>query len=332
MSRDKGVGVLIPTTTSPSDLVPAAQAVEELGYDEVWVAEDYFLLGGVASAAMTLQATEKIRVGIGVLSSVVRHPAVTAMEVATLAAAFPGRLMPAIGHGVPAWTKQMGLYPGSPLGAFREVVTTLRRLLAGETVTEDGHFTFDAVGLTHVPEETQILGGVVGPKSLELSGEVADGTVLSVLAGSKYVEFAAAKAAEGAKRAGRTGEHLLPTFSIFSVDDDVDKARDAVREALAFYLTAVGPTALTGVYDANERLIELIDAGGPEAIAAEMPDAWLDDFAIAGTPDVCADKIRALHDAGASSVVLVPMPAEDGQEVLRKAADTVLPLLDGGGA
>jgi alkanesulfonate monooxygenase SsuD/methylene tetrahydromethanopterin reductase-like flavin-dependent oxidoreductase (luciferase family) len=106
--------------------------VEDLGFAELWLSEDYFFLGGFASAAIALQATRKIPVGIGVVASVVRHPAVTAMEIATLAGAFPGRLYPGIGHGVPVWMKQVGIYPKSVLGTLRESVTGIRRLLAGE--------------------------------------------------------------------------------------------------------------------------------------------------------------------------------------------------------
>ena len=60
-------------------------------------------------AALALQATSQITVGLGVVASVARHPAVTAMEIATLVRAYPGRFLPGIGHGVPFWTDQMGL-------------------------------------------------------------------------------------------------------------------------------------------------------------------------------------------------------------------------------
>jgi len=114
--------------------------VEDRGFDQLWLSEDYFFLGGISSTVAALQATKSIPVGLGIVSSVVRHPAVTAMEIATTARLFPGRLMAGIGHGVPAWTQQMGVYPASPLTAMREAVTAVRRLLDGETLTEDGNY------------------------------------------------------------------------------------------------------------------------------------------------------------------------------------------------
>ena len=90
------------------------------------------------------------------------------MEIATLGRAFPDRLTAGIGHGVPAWTRQMGVYPASPLSVLREVVTTIRRLLEGETVSQhEGHFHFETVKLSHPLPGAEIVTGVLGPKSLD---------------------------------------------------------------------------------------------------------------------------------------------------------------------
>lgn len=320
------VGGMIPTSTAPENIAASAKFIEDAGFGEAWVAEDYFLYGGMTCTAIALEATTDLKVGLGVVASVVRHPAVTAMEFATLGRAYPDRVLPGIGHGVPFWTKQMGLYPPSPLGVFKEVVTDVRRLLEGEQLTQsDGHFFYDQVALVHSCPGLPILGGVVGPKSLELSGELTDGTVLSVLSGPKYVEFAAHHTGAGQKKAGRDGQHLLPTFALFAVDEDGDAARVSAREIVAFYLAAVGPTPLTGVYDANDKLVELLGAGGAERVASDMPDEWLEELAVVGTPDECAAKIERLLDAGASSVVLFPTRAEQGRTYLTIAAESILP-------
>ena len=169
--RNENVGVLIPTTTAPEKIVPMAKYVEEAGFGEAWVAEDYFFHGGFSAAGAVLSATQEINVGLGIISAVARHPAVTAMEIATTARAHPDRFLAGIGHGVPAWTRQLGLYPKKPLAVYREVVTTVRRLLCGETVSQDdGHYTLDSIVLTHSAPDVRLLGGVIGPKSLQLSG------------------------------------------------------------------------------------------------------------------------------------------------------------------
>lgn len=328
MSTRSPVGVLVHGSTPPNRLVSVCRGIEDAGFGALWLAEDYFFLGGPTSAAMALQATREIPVGIGILSAVVRHPAVTAMEISTLSLAFPGRLITGIGHGVPFWTRQMGLYPKSPLRSLRTVIETTRALLDGRTLTiEDGPYLFDNVSLVHPnPGGVELYAGVIGPKSLELSGEVADGTIMSVIAAPKYLDFARSWIAKGATRSGRDpNTHALPTFVLYHVDRDGAAARAAAREGLAFYLQAVGPTAMTGVYDINDRLTEILALGEPAAVAAALPDEWVDTFTIAGTPADCVRKIQAFLAAGATSLVLAPYPAAANEAVLALTTTDVLP-------
>ncbi|UUZ59017.1 LLM class flavin-dependent oxidoreductase [Nocardioides sp. B-3] len=149
------------------------------------------------------RATQHVKVGIGIVASVARHPAVTAMEIATLARVYPGRLLPGVGHGVPFWTDQMGLTPKSPLSALTECINGVRDLLEGMTVDLEGRqFDFHSVALGHPPTtEVPLLTGVLGPKSLALSGKIADGTVMSVLSGTKYLEAAVQHISGGWRKA-----------------------------------------------------------------------------------------------------------------------------------
>ena len=78
------IGIQLGASTPPAELPRIALMAEEAGYSEIWLAEDYFELGGIASAASVLAATEKIPIGLGVVAASVRHPGVTAMEFATL--------------------------------------------------------------------------------------------------------------------------------------------------------------------------------------------------------------------------------------------------------
>jgi alkanesulfonate monooxygenase SsuD/methylene tetrahydromethanopterin reductase-like flavin-dependent oxidoreductase (luciferase family) len=253
------------------------------------------------------------------------------MELATLGRIHPERLVPAIGLGLPDWLRQLGVYPRSPLGAMRECVSAVRRLLAGDEVSTAGaSFHFDRVQLSF-PVAMPLHMGIMGPKMLELSGEIADGTVLSVLASARYVEWARGRIAAGAERAARPGHHRVSTFALFAVDRDGQRARDALRPFLAFFLETVARSTLVSALGIADELRDLV-AAGPGVLEREMPDSWIEDLAIAGEPVECAGKIRGLLEAGSDTVELFPAPPERAGEFIALAAELVLPLVVSGGS
>lgn len=315
------LGVLLGSTTPPEQIGKFAADAESAGYGELWIPEDYFFLGGVASAALALGATTQIPVGTGVVASVVRHPALLAMELATLARAYPGRLIPGVGHGVPGWTAQMGLTQRSPMTALRETLTGVRALLGGETVDDAGRFaTFRGVALTHpVPEPLPLFTGVLGDKGLELTGQLADGLLVSALAPVEYVRAARQKLDAATAAAGREARITISVLVAANVTRDsgrVAAARDELKAVLAFYLAASGPCPLFGAVGANERLADMLSRGGAETVAAEMPDEWLDIFGVVGDQVTARSRIAEYLDAGADNVSIATVVAEGADETL----------------
>ncbi len=324
--NSRPVGIFILGDVAPDKIVTLSRQTEACGFSELWFAEDYFMLSGFSSAAMALQATESIQVGVGAVSAVVRHPAVTAMEAATLAGAYPGRFTLGMGHGVPAWTKQMKLYPKSVLTAMRESVTSVKRLLAGETLDGEGdYFGFENVSLTHPAPELEVLTAVVGPKSVDLAAEIADGMMISVLGGPEYVRTVSERIKS--QRADSGVDFRFVTYVLTSVAARHEEARAKVRAATVFYLDAMGTTLLTGAYGVNDQLAELIAAGGADSLAKNMPDDWLDWLAIAGEPEACLKGIQDQFAAGSTSVVLCVVPSEELPEQLDIISREILPKL-----
>jgi alkanesulfonate monooxygenase SsuD/methylene tetrahydromethanopterin reductase-like flavin-dependent oxidoreductase (luciferase family) len=330
MSKDRApVGLVLGSVLPPEDIPHVARRGEELGFGELWLAEDYFFTGGISGATAVLAQTKEVPVGLGIVSAMVRHPAVLAMEISTMARMYPGRVFPGVGLGVPAWIEQMGLTPPSQLAAMRECVGSVRRLLDGEELTESGKsFDFVNVKLTHpVSERVPLYMGVVGPKMLKVSGEIADGTVISVLAGVDYVRWAQEQIDAGRSAVGRTDPHRIVTFAMFAVDNDGKAAKDRLRGIMGFYLAAMARSSLTEVYGIADELVDLAEAGGPARVADAMAADWIDDLAVAGTPDECAERIKALLAAGSDSVILFPVPAEEATSVIEVAASEVLSRL-----
>ena len=183
------LGLAFVPTLAPERLCALAGTAEAAGLDELWVWEDCFKQSGIASAAAALAWTTRLRVGIGLLPVPLRNVALTAMELATLERMFPGRVLPGVGHGVQEWMGQVGARPASPLTLLREYATALRALLAGERVSAAGRYVqLDGVALDWPPSPPPplMLGGS-GPRSLELTAELGDGTLLAAALGVDQV-------------------------------------------------------------------------------------------------------------------------------------------------
>ncbi len=290
------LGIQIGATTAPAELGRIAALAERLGYGEMWLAEDYFELGGIASVAIALDATESIPVGLGVVAAGARHPAVTAMEFATLAGAHPGRLMAGLGHGSPGWVDQMGLRVESPIGLLREATTTIRSLLDAEEVSHTGaNFVFDRIQLEHPPaERVPLYYGVTGPASLRLSGELADGTLLGWFSSPGYVRWAREKIEEGRERGGVSRPHQLAVLCLLSMSE-ADPA--SAQEELAGWASPM----LSGMLS-SPLFDEAITGTG-------VPDPNLAGFVASGSLGQCGEMVERLLGAGADRVVLVPNPA-----------------------
>ncbi|GIF41998.1 N5,N10-methylene tetrahydromethanopterin reductase [Actinoplanes xinjiangensis] len=258
---------------APEELPEFAAALEAAGADDLWVVEDLGWNGGVSAAALALAATTRLRVGLGIAPAPFRNPAVYAMEIATLARIHPGRIVAGIGHGVGDWMRRIGNAPKSPLSLLEESIVAIRGLLNGETVNLDGREVhLENIKLVHPPEVVPpIVTGVVRPRSLELSGRVADGTILVEGLQPAQIQDAIGHI----RRGGASDEHEIISFAFLHVEDDPERA------------TAIRGTALTG------------QAGFLGVPVDEV-------FALIGPASDVPAGVRTLTDGGADTVVLRP--------------------------
>ena len=164
----------------PERLGAVAAAAEAAGLAELWVWEDCFKESGIASATAVLASTSHVNVAIGLLPVPLRNVALTAMEIATIARLFPGRLTVGVGHGVLDWMGQVGARVESPMTLLREYTAALSSLLHGETVTTHGRYVhLDHVALDWPPTVVPpLLVGGIRPRTVALAGELADGVII----------------------------------------------------------------------------------------------------------------------------------------------------------
>ena len=264
----------------PEELAGFAATVEALGADDLWVVEDLGWTGAISAATVALAATRTLRVGIGIAPVALRNPAVLAMELATVARIYPERLVAGLGHGVTAWMRQVGAAPASPLARLEESIVATRGLLAGDTVTLHGReVTIDGVKLVHPPAVVPpIVTGVVRPKSLALSGRVADGTIIAEGNGPGDVT-AALEHIDRGRAAGDRPAYELIVFAYLHAGDDEATAAAETGEMLA---------------------------GQAEWLGIPQQDL----FTLIGPAGTIPAKVDALRAAGATTVVLRPLGSD----------------------
>ncbi len=302
--RDSAIGVLLPRDIPARDIITFARRAEEHGFDELWVVEDLGYRGGLVQAATVLAATTRIRVGVGLLPAAARNVAFAAMEIAGLVQLHPDRVDIAVGHGMPSWMRSVGAWPKSPLTLLSEYITVLKSVLGGQPVHHDGRYVrIDGMQLheTATPAAAPVvLAGVRGPKSLAVSGDVADGTLLAEPVSPAY-------AREALKHIAPTRPHRLVAYNIAAIDDDPAVALAAVRPALEVvgepdWRPHIAPLPF------YEELVALRSrCESPRDFARALPDEWVGQLAVAGTPGQARSRVADLFDAGVTSVVLTPV-------------------------
>lgn len=284
------VGAVLRPQVAPERIAATARAADAAGLDELWLWEDCFLTGGISAAAIVLANSDRLTVGIGVLPVPMRNVAVTAMEIATLDRAYPGRLRVGVGHGVQDWMAQIGERVASPMTLLREYVTVLDALLRGERVRHDGRYVkIDDVGLDWPPAgPIEILIGAERPKTLELSGEIGSGTVITGGTSPDQLRDAMQHVAAGRAKRSESQPHSTAVYLICATGSD---AAQRARDEVEFW--KMDPTEDRAVY------------GTPEEIAAGAA-RWI--------------------DAGADTVIFQPSADDDPEEFVDVIGRHVQPL------
>lgn len=208
------LGAIFAPDVPPEQLREVALAADRGGLAQLWVWEDCFKESGIATTAAVLAWTERLAVGIGLLPVPLRNVGIAAMEIATLERLFPGRLVPGVGHGVLEWMGQVGARADSPMTLLREHTSALRRLLHGERLTISGRYVhLDDVALDWPPSPPPpLLVGAVGPRTLQLAGELGDGVILVGETTPEQVRSSLADVDAGRRTAERSGRGDVVVF------------------------------------------------------------------------------------------------------------------------
>ena len=320
---------------------------ETAGFDSVWAAEAYG--SDTATVLAWLAAnTERIKVGSAIFQMPGRTPAMTAMTAATLDNISGGRMLLGIGSSGPQVAEGWHGQPfARQLQRTREYVAVVRKALAMEKLEFDGEiYTLplpDGPGkalkltISPVQDRIPIYIAAIGPKNTQLTGEIADGWLPTFFSPEHVGEFRALLE-EGAARAGG-GKAIDDSFDIapnvnVSIDEDVERARDAMRPLLALYVGGMGSrdknfyNALVRRYGFEEAADEVQDlylSGKKEEAAAALPADLIDQTSLCGTKEQVAERLAVYRDAGVGTLICSPMAfePEERKRMIRDLADLV---------
>ncbi len=231
---------LDPSTGTPDRTIEIARVLDGLGYDLIGIQDHPYQqkhYDAMALMSFILGATERVRVFPDVANLPLRPPAMLAKQAATLDQLSGGRFELGLGAGA-FWDgiRAMGgpvREPREALAALREGTELIRKFWQGKSLRYQGEF-YDAVGARPGPAPAHEIGiwyGVIGPRALRLTGEVADGWIPSMsyvppsqAARSNAIIDDAARAAgrdpAAIRRIYNIGGDVAPIVESGSSDDD----------------------------------------------------------------------------------------------------------------
>ncbi len=293
------LGVAPSGRRSAADAVDLARRAERAGLHDVWISEDYLERGAFAVAGAIAAATERVRVGLGVVNPWTRHVALMAMEAHALAEVSGGRSVLGLGASNARWMQeQLGIDFKRPIGVLAEYTSALRVLLAGGRLTGQVLGTEMDCALDATPvQQVPVVWGVKGPLALARGAELADGLMLSVLSSPGYVRWV--------RETYSPSE--VTAYASFTIADDTTTARERLRAHTARYLGMHGASAITeyaGIdQDLAAELQRRLRTG--ESAAELLDDATVGAVTVSGTVPEAAGSLLAMQAAGVDSLVVI---------------------------
>jgi len=307
------IGVGFSRGLAPAEIVECVALAEELGYESAWMAEghagDQFAILGACAAATT-----RIRLGTSISSVFVRSAPTIGMAAATVDHLSGGRFILGLGTSHREQVEpEHGMTFARPTDRLRDTVEIVRALLRDGAVSHAGRVVsierFD-LWFTPLRKELSIYVAGLFSTMLEVCGEIADGALLTwpTLDAPRR---AAEHVSRGALRAGRDPREIdIASLIPCAVAATRREALDILRPGLALY-AGYFPRynrllAESGFRDAVSRIKVAWDLGDHEDAVRAVPDELIDAVTIAGTPEVCRERLERYRRAGLALPIISP--------------------------
>ncbi len=281
-----------------------AKEAERLGYESVWVTQ----LPDARDAALLLAAyaaaTQRVRLGTGVLPIYTRHPSAMAQMAASLDELSAGRFILGIGVSHKVTVEAMwGLTLEHPVDAMREYISIVRTSLADGSASADGKF-FSAHWSYSGPRRSTmpIMISALSPRMLELAGELADGVVLWMCGPSYIRDVVLPHVRSGRAKAGKSMEGFEIVAAVqTSLTTNLEGARGVFRQVVERYSNL-------------PFYRKVMDASGyaEELAAGKVSDALIGELSAVGDEAQIKQSLARFRDAGVTLPCVFPIGSHEG--------------------
>ena len=310
------LGVALPAGLSPLEVVECARLAEDLGYESAWMAEGH---GGDQFSVLTAcaLATDRILLGTSITSVYVRTAPTIAMAAACVDHFSNGRFVLGVGSSHKVQVEpEHGLEFTKPIARLRETVDVVRKLLKDSRVSYQGEVIniqdFD-LWFQPVRHEIPVYVAAVRPRMLEITGEIAQGALLTWCT-LDHAATAAKHVAIGAERVGKNSSDVeVASLISCAVSENLDEARESFRSVIASYAgrfpryrRLMSEAGFAGEVAAVRRSWQ---AGEQEEASRLVPNGLIDKIGAVGPPDWCRAKLQEYRDAGISLPIVSPRVA-----------------------
>ncbi len=307
-----------------------ARLVEQYDFEEITVHD--VLWNRPVWPILTVIAlnTERAKVGPDVTHPYVRHPAVTASNIAAIDEITGGRAI--LGVGMGSFFEPINVPFDRPLTAVRDMVEIVRKLLRSDPTPYQGKmFQANEQALLHwhpVRPDVPIFAGAYGPKMLRMCGGLVDEVRPPGVWDPRYVEMVRQTVDEGAVAAGRKPGSVIVNAEVWtSVSRDREAAIALARSVLINFIPYLSPISAYLGLDREEldAVCRLVQAGRREDAARTLSDRTLHTFFAAGTPDDIVRGSERIFDAGVELLGFSGVLGPDVEEAIHLLGKEVVP-------
>ena len=323
------------------DVASQTRLAEEMGFDYVGIADSQSLARELyVTLSVVAMSTERVMLGPTVSNPLTRHPAVASSAIASVNELSGGRAFLGIGSGDSA-VLNLGLRPAR-LAELHHYIQSVREMLAGDTSEYRG----DRAHVRWANAAIPVAMSAEGPRTLAMAGAIADAAIIHTGLTDDVLRDTVARIREGERAAGREeGAACAWAFAKCNIADQRNEAIEEIKMALAasghhaFRFTLEGKNVPEEFREAVSILHHEYQAAEHEQVGQTrnatltdelgLTDYFADRFAVAGTPEECRAKSRAIFDAGVDALLITAIGPSPESIIRRFGEEVIAPLREG---